>query len=152
MKKVVTRHIYGDAIDRANELRLSRYGKKTYKCRSETVERSFADAKQHHGHRYARFRGLTKVQMQCWLAAAAQNIKKIALVMSYLLKIGLNRAEIAQILAFIGFSRFIELNNLSQKKYRDRGLRPLQKQNPTQKGGVRQQSERLLRGVAFRYS
>jgi transposase len=113
MKKVVTRHIYGDAIDRANELRLSRYGKKTYKRRSETVERSFADAKQHHGHRYARFRGLTKVQMQCWLAAAAQNIKKIALVMSYLLKIGVNRAEIAQILAFIGFSRFIELNNLS---------------------------------------
>ncbi|WP_142995066.1 transposase, partial [Vibrio sp. 03_296] len=45
---------------------------------SETVERSFADAKQHHGHRYARFRGLANVQMQCWLAAAAQNIKKIA--------------------------------------------------------------------------
>ncbi len=44
--------------------------------------------------------------MQCWLAAAAQNIKKIALVMSYLLKMGLNRAEIGQILAFIGLSKF----------------------------------------------
>jgi len=44
------------------------------------VERSFADAKQHHGHRYARFRGLAKVQMQCLLAAAAQNIKKMALL------------------------------------------------------------------------
>jgi len=99
MKKVITRHIYTDAVERANEMRLSPYGKKTYRRRSETVERSFADAKQHHGHRYARFRGLSKVQMQCWLAAAAQNIKKIALVMSYLQKMGLNTAQIRQILA-----------------------------------------------------
>lgn len=102
MKKVVTRHIYTEAMDRANQMRLSKYGRKTYRRRSETVERSFADAKQHHGHRYARFRGLAKVQMQCWLAAAAQNIKKIALVVSYLQKMGLNQAEISQILAFIG--------------------------------------------------
>ncbi|EEO7412393.1 TPA: transposase, partial [Salmonella enterica] len=33
----------------------------------------------HHGHRYARFRGQMKVQMQCLLAAAAQNMKKMAL-------------------------------------------------------------------------
>lgn len=101
MKKVITRHIYTEAMDRANQMRLSAYGKKTYRRRSETVERSFADAKQHHGHRYARFRGLAKVQMQCWLAAAAQNIKKIALVVNYLRKLGLNRREIAQILAYI---------------------------------------------------
>lgn len=101
MKKVITRHIYTEAMDRANQMRLSAYGKKTYRRRSETVERSFADAKQHHGHRYARFRGLAKVQMQCWLAAAAQNIKKIALVVSYLRKLGLNRGEIAQILAYM---------------------------------------------------
>jgi hypothetical protein len=46
------------------------------------VERSFADAKQLHGHRYARMRGLAKVQQQCLLAATAQNIKKIALLLS----------------------------------------------------------------------
>lgn len=51
-----------------------------YARRKETVERSFADAKQHHGHRYARFRGLSKVQMQCLLAATAQNMKKMALL------------------------------------------------------------------------
>ncbi|RZR34085.1 transposase, partial [Vibrio vulnificus] len=101
MKKVITRHIYNDAVERANQMRLSSYGKKTYRRRSETVERSFADAKQHHGHRYARFRGLANVQMQCWLAAAAQNIKKIALVVSYLRKMGLNVAEIRQILASV---------------------------------------------------
>lgn len=53
-----------------------------YKRRKETVERSFADAKQLHGHRYARMRGLSKVQQQCLLAATAQNIKKIALLLS----------------------------------------------------------------------
>ncbi|HBZ8549591.1 TPA: transposase, partial [Salmonella enterica subsp. houtenae] len=63
----------------ANALRLTPWGKKAYARRKETVERSFADAKQHHGHRYARFRGQMKVQMQCLLAAAAQNMKKMAL-------------------------------------------------------------------------
>jgi hypothetical protein len=35
-----------------------------------------------HGHRYARFRSLVKVRCQCLLAAAAQNIKKIALTLA----------------------------------------------------------------------
>lgn len=94
MKKVITRHIYAEAVERANKIRLTPYGKRTYRRRGETVERSFADAKQHHGHRYARFRGLNKVQMQCWLAAAAQNIKKMALVLGCLQKIGLINALI----------------------------------------------------------
>lgn len=50
-----------------------KWGKTVYARRKETVERSFTDAKQHHGHRYARFRGLMKVQMQCLLAATAQD-------------------------------------------------------------------------------
>jgi hypothetical protein len=62
--------------------RLNGVGKRIYKRRKETVERSFADAKQLHGHRYARMRGLSKVQQQCLLAATAQNIKKIALLLS----------------------------------------------------------------------
>lgn len=81
-KKVVTRHVFEDSVERANKLRLSEFGKKIYKRRCETVERSFADAKQHHGHRYARFRGKANVQMQAWLAASAQNIKKIALLLA----------------------------------------------------------------------
>jgi len=61
---------------------LSLVGKRIYNRRKETVERSFADGKQLHGHRYARMRGLTRVQQQCLLAATAQNIKKIALLLS----------------------------------------------------------------------
>ena len=97
-KKTITRHVWEEDKESCRELRLSDAGQKIYKRRKETVERSFADAKQHHGHRYARFRGLAKVQMQCLLAAVAQNIKKMALVAFlspfYLAKcvlIGLNR-------------------------------------------------------------
>ncbi|SFF73441.1 Transposase DDE domain-containing protein, partial [Planifilum fulgidum] len=49
---------------------------------SQTIERSFADAKELHGLRYARYRGLAKVREQCLLIAVAQNIKKMALLLS----------------------------------------------------------------------
>ncbi|WP_421783607.1 IS1182 family transposase [Kiloniella litopenaei] len=81
-QKTVTRHVWQDARERVDAHRLSDWGKALYKRRQETVERSFADDKQLHGHRYARFRGLTAVKVQCLLAAAAQNIKKIALAMA----------------------------------------------------------------------
>jgi transposase len=80
--RVVTRHVWEASRERIDQHRLNRVGKRIYKRRKETVERSFADAKQLHGHRYARMRGLSKVQQQCLLAATAQNIKKIALLLS----------------------------------------------------------------------
>ena len=80
--KVVTRHVWESSKERTDQHRLDRIGKRIYKRRKETVERSFADAKQLHGHRYARMRGRNKVQQQCLLAATAQNIKKIALLLS----------------------------------------------------------------------
>ncbi|HIQ54640.1 MAG TPA: hypothetical protein EYH51_15485, partial [Pseudomonas pachastrellae] len=45
------------------------------------------DAKELHGHRYARFRGLRKVMKQCLLAAACQNMKKIARLLAMLLRL-----------------------------------------------------------------
>ncbi len=78
-QKTVTRHVWADARERVDANRLTQWGKALYKRRKETVERSFADAKQLFGHRYARFRSLTKVQTQAILAATAQNIKKIAM-------------------------------------------------------------------------
>lgn len=79
LTKSITRHVWDDAKDRMNAYRLTRRGKRIYQRRKETVERSFADAKELHNHRYARFRGLNKVQQQCLLSATAQNMKKIAL-------------------------------------------------------------------------
>ncbi|MEC2394341.1 transposase, partial [Bacillus toyonensis] len=37
--------------------------------------RSFAEAKELHGYRVARYRGLKSVQMQAYLNAACQNMK-----------------------------------------------------------------------------
>ncbi|WP_296102054.1 transposase, partial [uncultured Agrobacterium sp.] len=74
--------VWQDARERTDAQRKTARGKAIYKRRKETVERSFADAKQLHGHRYARFRGLIKVRWQCLIAAAAQNIKKIAMAVT----------------------------------------------------------------------
>ncbi len=82
-QKVVIRHVWEEDRERINRNRLTEWGKRVYARRRETVERSFADAKQLHGHRYARFRGLSRVQAQCLLAAACQNMKKIALLLAH---------------------------------------------------------------------
>lgn len=80
--KVITRHVWQDSVERTDARRLTAQGKRIYQRRKETVERSFADAKQLHGHRYARYRGLRCVSGQCLLAAACQNMKKIALLLA----------------------------------------------------------------------
>ncbi|KOS74111.1 transposase DDE domain protein [Burkholderia mallei] len=72
----------GARQERVDARRLTELGQRIYARRKQTVERSFADAKQLHGHRYARMRGLRKVAEQCLLAAAAQNIKKIAMLLA----------------------------------------------------------------------
>lgn len=76
--KVVIRHVWEDHKEAVNAHRLSPTGKRLYKRRKETVERSFADAKELHGHRYARYRGVAKVRGQALLAGACQNMKKMA--------------------------------------------------------------------------
>jgi transposase len=80
--KVVMRHIWEDYKDRAYTFTHTPAGKRIYARRKETIERSFADAKELHGMRYARMRGISKVQEQCLLTAVAQNIKKMAMVLS----------------------------------------------------------------------
>jgi transposase len=80
--RTITRHVWQDARERTDAHRLTQWGKAICKRRKETVERSFADAKELHGHRYARFRSLARVAFQCLIAAAAQNIKKIANAMA----------------------------------------------------------------------
>lgn len=106
--KVITRHVWQDSVERTDARRLTEQGKRIYQRRKETVERSFADAKQLHGHRYARYRGLRRVSGQCLLAAACQNMKKIALLLARfynpLVVLGLVQA------LWILLSRFIEKN------------------------------------------
>lgn len=79
--KTVTRHVWEASRERIDGHRHTEEGRRIYKRRKETIERSFADAKQLHGHRYARMRGLLRTQEQCLLSAACQNMKKMALIL-----------------------------------------------------------------------
>lgn len=78
--KTVTRHVWEEHREAVDAHRLTAVGKAIYKRRKETIERSFADAKQLHGHRYVRMRGLLRAKEQCLLSAACQNMKKMALL------------------------------------------------------------------------
>lgn len=82
-QKVLVRHVWEAQREQINQNRYTDWGKTIYQRRQETVERSFADAKQLHGHRYARYRGLSRVRGQCLLAAACQNMKKIARLLAF---------------------------------------------------------------------
>jgi len=77
--KVITRHVWERSKERIDKHRLLQRGRVIYQQRKQTIERSFADAKELHGHRYAKMRGLRKVQEQSLLCAVCQNLKILAL-------------------------------------------------------------------------
>ena len=52
--------------------------KKVYSKRKETIERVFADAKEKHGMRYTKLRGLSKIEMEVSLIFSCMNLKKLA--------------------------------------------------------------------------
>ena len=79
--KTITRHVWEEHKETVDSHRKTLAGKGIYARRKETVERSFADGKQLHGQRYIRMRGLLRAQEQCLLAAACQNMKKMALLL-----------------------------------------------------------------------
>ena len=78
-QKVVTRHIWADYIEQAEDIRHSPVGKESYKLRSQTIERVFADAKEKYGMRYTPYRGLKGVRMWVRFKFAAMNLKKLAM-------------------------------------------------------------------------
>ena len=76
-KIVIRRHIKEEWNEIFRLNKLSDKGKELYQRRKEHIERSFADAKQNHGYRYAMYKGIEKNQNYTWLICAAQNMKNI---------------------------------------------------------------------------
>ena len=74
-QKILTRHIWQDYIEEANHLRYKTEVKKIYQKRKETIERVFADAKEKHGMRYTKLRGLQKIKMEVSLIFSCMNLK-----------------------------------------------------------------------------
>lgn len=79
--KTITRHIYDDCMLIAKRYRLSDEGKIIYPQRKLTIERVFAEGKEHHGLRYTRFKSLKKNFNIRALLYACLNIKKLALLL-----------------------------------------------------------------------
>ncbi|WP_354020159.1 IS1182 family transposase [Exiguobacterium sp. PvP048] len=77
-KKMILRHIWQEAMDEVEHLRHTPVNRALYQKRQETIERVFADAKEKHGMRWARYRGLKKTTLQAMLTFSALNLKKLA--------------------------------------------------------------------------
>ena len=78
-RRLVTRHVWQDALDEATWFTKTSIGRRIYSWRKQTIERSFAEAKENHGLRYARMLGIKNMREQCFLTAAAQNIKRLVM-------------------------------------------------------------------------
>ena len=77
-QKVVTRHVWAEYMEKAEDYRHTPQYKKIYAERKQTIERVFACAKEQHGMRYTHLRGLARVTSQLTLLFASMNLKKLA--------------------------------------------------------------------------
>ena len=78
-EKTVTKHIWDEYLDKAEDIRHTYGYKELYDKRKETIERVFADAKEKHSMRYTLYRGLTQVTNWVRLKFSAMNLKKYAI-------------------------------------------------------------------------
>ena len=76
-RRSVERHVWQDALDEVTALTKSEKGRRIYGWRKETIERSFAKAKENRGLRHARMLGIRNMREQSLLTAAVQNIKRL---------------------------------------------------------------------------
>lgn len=68
--------VHQDIYERMRKQRLSMRGRVLRSVRPSTMERSFAESKELHGLRFTRYRGVQQVQIQVWITAMIQNLKK----------------------------------------------------------------------------
>lgn len=79
MEKTVSKHVWADFVELAEDARHTPEYRDLYKLRQEKIERVFADAKEKHSMRYTQYRGLAQVTNWVKLKFAAMNLKKLAM-------------------------------------------------------------------------
>ena len=84
-RRMVERHVWQDALDDIVFFTKTQNGRRIYEWRKQTIERSFAEAKENHGLRYARMLGIRNMREQCFLTAAVQNMKRLVKAFFFLL-------------------------------------------------------------------
>lgn len=78
-QKTVTKHIWWEYIELAEDIRHTPEYSELYRERKEKIERVFADAKEKHAMRYTPYRGLAAVRNWVKFKFAAMNLKKYAI-------------------------------------------------------------------------
>jgi hypothetical protein len=76
--KVVTRHVWEEYMEMAEDIRHTLGNKEIYSLRKETIERIFGTAKEQHGFRYTQYVGKARMEMKAGLTFACMNLKKLA--------------------------------------------------------------------------
>lgn len=77
MVKVVTRHVWQDYLEEAEELRYLIGVKEIYSKRKETIERIFGLSKEVFGFRYTMLKGKRSMEITAALTYAAHNLRKL---------------------------------------------------------------------------
>lgn len=77
--KDITRHVWAEYSEKAEEYRYTEEWNTEYPKRKETIERVFGDCKEKSILRYTRVRGLLKNQHQVLMIFACHNLKKMAI-------------------------------------------------------------------------
>ena len=80
--KVVTRHVWEEYLEKAEDIRHTLGNKQIYELRKETIERIFGTAKEQHGFRYTQYIGKARMKMKAGLTFAAMNLKKLAKILA----------------------------------------------------------------------
>lgn len=77
-QKTVTRHVWEEYMEFAEEIRSTDLWKEIYPKRKETIERVFADDKENHCLRFTRIMGIKKNGQQAALIFACHNLQRMA--------------------------------------------------------------------------
>lgn len=83
--RFIYRSLYQDEIDRIKKRQKTVYFKQKLAERKWKIEGLFAQAKENHCLRRAKYRGLAKVQIQCYLIAIVENFKRLISLIFYFL-------------------------------------------------------------------
>ena len=79
--KVITRHVWEEYMEKAEDIRHTIGNKEIYQQRKETIERLFGTVKEQHGFRYTQYIGKARMEMKAGLTFACMNLKKLAKIL-----------------------------------------------------------------------
>ena len=109
--RFIYRNPHQDEIDRVKKRQHTEYFKSRLRERKWKIEGLFGEAKENHGLRRAKYRGLHKVQIQLYMIATVQNLKRLSALFILIFKTikyhieSLKKSLFQQPLVFPAFQR-----------------------------------------------